>query len=231
MVIPRCTYAVTIGWLILFSCLAIAAPDPGTYREFRLGASTAAVIGRAGAAPRDVQKLHERPALLEELSWRPPYSSGRDSNQGDSVAGIVFSFIDDQLFKMVINYDTRRTEGLTTKDMIGSLTGVYGPPSTAPISAPARSATDSLDAPMIIARWREGDTSITLQQFPYRGGFGLVILSVPLEAVARKAEATAVTIDAREAPAREAARVKAQADAGKAAAEKTRTTNKAAFTP
>jgi hypothetical protein len=38
-------------------------------------------------------------------------------------------------------------------------------------------------------------------------------------------------MDAREAPARDAARAKAQADAEKAAAEKTRTTNKAAFKP
>lgn len=58
-----------------------------------------------------------------------------------------------------------------------------------------------------------------------------MIVSMPLDALARKAQATAVTIDAREAPLREAARAKAQADADKAAAEKTRTTNKATFKP
>lgn len=209
----------------------LAATDPSTYREFRLGASTADVIARAGATPRDVKKLHERPALLEELSWRPPYTIGRDPSERDSVAGIVFSFVDNQLFKMVIDYDRSRTEGLTKDDMIGSLIAVYGPRSTAPGSAPARSAIDSLDTPIVVARWRQGETSIALQQSPYGGGFGLVILSIPLDALARKAQATAVTQDAREAPAREAARAKAQADAEKAAAEKTRTANKAAFKP
>ena len=222
----RSAYVVTVGLIVALASLPLAAADPGTYREFRLGASTADVVARAGAALPDVKKLYERPALLEELSWRPPYATSRDS-----VAGIVFSFVDDQLFRMVIDYDRSRTEGLTKDDMIGSLTAVYGLRSTAPVSAPPRSALDSLDAPTVLARWRQGDTSITLQQSLYGGGYRLVILSVPLEARARKAQATAVTMDAREAPAREAARAKAQADADKAAAEKTRTTNKAAFKP
>jgi hypothetical protein len=77
----------------------------------------------------------------------------------------------------------------------------------------------------------EGDTIVALQQSTYSGGFGLFITSVSLEALARKAQATAMTIDAREAPAREAARAKAQADAARAAEEKTRTTNKETFKP
>jgi hypothetical protein len=98
-------------------------------------------------------------------------------------------------------------------------------------SAPARRASQSLDQATVLARWRHGDTSITLQQSTYGGAFALVILSVPLEALARTAQANAVIQDAREAPAREMARAKAQADADKAAAEKTRTTNKATFKP
>ena len=229
--IARSAFFMTVGLMVASASWPVAAADPETYREFRLGASTADVIARAGAAPQDVKKLHERPALLEELSWRPSYTTTRDSSDGDSVAAIVFSFVDDQLFKMAIDYNRSRTQGLTKEDLIDSLTEVYGPRSTGPGSLPARSAIDSLDTPTALARWRHGDTSITLQQSPYGGGFGLVILSVPLEALARKAQATAVTMDAREAPAREAARAKAQADAEKAAAEKTRTTNKAAFKP
>jgi hypothetical protein len=230
-VIARCASLLTVGLIVVSSSSPVAAADPGTYREFRLGASTADVIARADAAPRDLKTLHARPALLEELSWRPPYTSRLDSDGGDSVAGIVFSFVDDQLFKIAIDYDRSRTEGLTKEDLIASLTAVYGPRSTTAVSPRPQSALDSLDTPTVLARWRQGDTSITLQQSPYSGGFGLVILSVPLDALARKAQATAVTIDAREAPAREAARAKAQAEADKAAAEKTRTTNKAAFKP
>lgn len=229
--IARTFRVVALGVMVLSASWPIAAADPGTYREFKLGAPTADVIARAGAAQRDVRQLHERPALLEELSWRPRYTSGRDPADRDSVAGIVFSFIDNQLFKMVIDYDRTRTEGLTKDDMIASLSAIYGPRSTAPAPAPQRSTIDSLNTPTVLARWREGDTSITLQQSTYGGGFGLVIVSVPLEALARKAQATAVIMDAREAPMREAARAKAQAEAEKAAAEKTRTTNKGTFKP
>jgi hypothetical protein len=231
IVVTRLCRLVTLGLLMLVFAWPLAAADPGTYRQFTLGASTADVMTRAGAAQRDVKKLHERPALLEELSWRTPYTSGRNPADRDSVAGIVFSFIDNRLFKMVIDYDRSRTEGLTKEDMIASLTTMYGPRVTGPASAPARSAIDGLDAAAVVARWRQGDTSIALRQATYGGAFGLVIVSVPLEALARKAQATAVTMDAREAPLREAARAKARADADQAAADKTRTTNKAVFKP
>lgn len=229
--IARHAFFVGVGLIVASVCWPLLAADPGTYREFRLGASTADVLASARAAARDVKTLHERPALLEELSWRPPYTSGRDVDERESVASIVFSFVDNQLFRMLIDYDRSRTEGLTREDMIGALTAVYGPRSTAPASTPARPDVDSLDTPTVLARWRQGDSSIVLQHSSYGGSFRLVILSVPLEALARKAQATAVTLDAREAPAREAARAKAQADADKAAAEKTRTTNKAVFKP
>jgi len=188
------------------------------------------VIARTGATQRDVKTLHERPALLQELSWRPRYATGANSADRDSVAAIVFSFIDNQLFRMVIDYDSRSTEGLTKEDMIASLAAKYGPRSTQrPVAL--RPAFDSLDTPAVIATWRQGDATLMLTQSPYGGGFGLVITSNPLEVLARKAQATAVTMDAREAPAREAARAKEQADAARAAAEKTRTTNKATFKP
>ena len=224
---------VTLIAIVLLSAWAVAAADLGTYREFRLGASTAAVIARSsGAAQRDVKTLHERPALLQELSWRPPYTSTRiPGADRDSISTIGFSFIDDQLFRMAIDYDKSRTEGLTKEDMITSLSEVYGPRSTRPAPAIARPAYESLDTPIVLARWAEGDTTMTLHQSAYGGGFGLVITSVRLEALARKAQATSVTMDAREAPAREAARAKAEADAARAAANKTRTTNKAEFTP
>jgi hypothetical protein len=216
--------------IILLASWPVAAADLGTYREFKIGASTADVIARTGAAERDVKTLHERPALLQELTWRPRYVSGRDSTNRESVATIVFSFMDNQLFRMAVTYDRSSTEGLTNEDMIASLSAMYGPRSTRPPVA-QRPAFDSLDTPTVLATWRQDDVMLTLNQSTYGGGFGLVITSVPLEALARKAQATAVTMDAHEAPARDAARAREQADAARAAAEKTRTTNKATFKP
>jgi hypothetical protein len=229
--LSRCFHRVRFVAVILLASWPVAAADLGTYREFKIGASTADVIARTGAAERDMKTLHERPALLQELSWRPRYVIGRTSADRDSIAAILFSFIDNQLFRMTIDYERGRTEGLTKEDMITSLSEMYGPRSTRQAPIAPRSSYDTLDTPIAIATWREGDATLTLNQSAYGGGFSLVITSLPLEARARKAQATAVTMDAREAPAREAARAKEQADAALATAEKTRTTNKGTFKP
>jgi hypothetical protein len=89
----------------------------------------------------------------------------------------------------------------------------------------------AFDAPTTLAEWRDADTTVTLQQLAYTGTFAVVIATTPEEALARKALAAAIIIDAREAPMRDAARAKEQADAARAAAEKTRTANKAVFQP
>ena len=231
MLLSRWFHRVKLVAIILLASWPVAAADLSTYREVKIGASTAEVIARTSAAERDVKTLHARPALLQELSWRPRYASGRNADDRDSVAAILFSFIDNQLFRMTIDYDRNRTAGLTKEDMIGSLSAMYGPRSTRRAAIVPRSSFDSLDTPTVIATWREGDATVTLNQSPYGGGFSLVITSLPLEALARKAQAAAVTMDTREAPAREAARAKEEADAARAAAEKTRTTNKATFKP
>jgi hypothetical protein len=229
-VLPQCLRRVTVVAIALFASSPVAAADLGTYRAFKIGASTADVIARTGAAQQDLRTLHERPALLQELSWRPRYATGRSSADRDSVAAIVFSFMNNQLFKMAIDYNRSSTQGLTKDDMIASLSAMYGPRSTQrPVVS--RPAVDSLETSTVIALWRQGDSTLTLNQSTYGDAFGLVITSNPLEVLARKAQATAVTMDAREAPAREAARAKEQADAARAAAEKIRTTNKDAFKP
>ena len=229
--LSRCYRRVALVAIVVLASSPVAAADLGSYREFTIRASTADVIARTGAADRDVKTLHERPALLQELSWRPRYAIGRNFSDRESVATIVFSFIDNQLFRMAIDYERSRTEGLTKEDMINSLSAVYGPRSTRPAPTASRPAFESLDTPTVIATWRQGDATLTLNQSPYSGTFSLIITSIALEALARKAQATAVTMDAREAPAREAARAKEQADAARAGAEKTRTTNKDTFKP
>jgi folate-dependent phosphoribosylglycinamide formyltransferase PurN len=70
-----------------------------------------------------------------------------------------------------------------------------------------------------------------LQHAAYGNDFSLLIVAVSLADRARQAQATAVIMDSREAPVREAARAKAQVDAAKAEADKTRTTNKTTFQP
>ena len=50
----------------------------------------------------------------------------------NSIGEMVFSFVDDRLFKMTVVYERGRTTGLTNADMIAALTELYGAPTGQP---------------------------------------------------------------------------------------------------
>ncbi|HLG57004.1 MAG TPA: hypothetical protein VI485_16815 [Vicinamibacterales bacterium] len=209
----------------------MSAGDADQYREFRLGSSAASVSSLTGSNDSALKTLHQRPALLQDLSWSPRYSLKRAIPDVDPVREMVFSFYNDQLFRITVQYDQARTSGLTGDDMIAALTKVYGERLIA--KAPRAARRDASDSPAIdmLAEWQVGDTRVTLHRSAYDVGFGLVVLSVPLEGLARTAAANAVVLDTRESPAREAALLKKQQDDAKVAEEKARATNKGVFRP
>ena len=215
---------------IVLAVSTVSSAELSRYREFELGASVATVTAVTQNAAR-VMILHSRPALLQQLEWRPRYMAGAPQADRDSIGEVVFSFVDDQLFQMSIAYAQDRTSGLTDQDMVGSLTAVYGAPSSPSPRTRTTSSLVALDAPVVIAEWRHADTTVVLQRKEYSESFFLVITSLPLDIIARKAQATAVAMDQREAPAREAALLKKRADDEKVAAERTRSTNKKVFQP
>lgn len=215
---------------IVLAVSTVSSAELSRYREFELGASVATVTAVTQNAAR-VRIVHSRPALLQQLEWRPRYMAGAPQADRDSIGEVVFSFVDDQLFQMSIAYAQDRTSGLTDEDMVGSLTAVYGAPSSPSPRTRTTSSAVALDAPVVIAEWRHADTTVVLQRKEYSDSFFLVITSLPLDTIARKAQATAVAMDQREAPAREAALLKKRADDEKVAAERTRSTNKKVFQP
>ena len=83
--------------IMLGSIVEAASADLATYRAFTLGTSPAEVVALTSSTPSTVKTLSDRPAVLEELSWRLPYKSSEDV---DPVSTITFSFIDQQLFRM-----------------------------------------------------------------------------------------------------------------------------------
>jgi len=213
---------------IVLAVSTVSSAELSRYREFELGTSVATVTAVTQNAAR-VRIVHSRPALIQQLEWRPRYMAGAPQADRDSIGEVVFSFVDDQLFQMSIAYAQDRTSGLTDEDMIASLTAIYGAP-LSPRSRP-RSRAIALDAPLVIAEWRQADATVALQRKPYNESFVLVITSLSLDTIARKAQASAVVMDEREAPAREAALLKKQADDAKVVAERTRSTNKKVFQP
>ena len=157
-----------------------------------------------------------------------------DSNETrkDPVQHITFSFYNDQLFRMAIDYDRQRTEGLTDADMIGALTEVYGPASTPKSRTPSTFVSlIDITSGIPVSQWGNAEYSVVLLRPSFGAGFQVVVTSIPLDALARKADAEAVRLDQRDAPLREIARQKQDADDARASQEKARTANKATFRP
>src|ERR1051325_9789814 len=109
--------AVVSFMVLLFGGSVCDAQDFSTYRGFHLGAD-AQEIGQHIGSPRiDLHVIHQRPVPIEDFEWKVPQWSGM-SIAAESLSAIHFSFYDHQLFRMVVTYDGRKTEGLTSDDLI-----------------------------------------------------------------------------------------------------------------
>jgi hypothetical protein len=219
--------AMSIAWVVISTPL-ISAQDLSRYREFQLGMSLVTVARQAGisAEPR---VLYQRPELIQELMWQPPRVSG-SVPQGDSVRKVLFSFYNDQLFRMVITYERERTEGLTAEDMVEAISTKYGL-STLPSSEIMPSSSRvSNGSDKILAHWEDSHYALNLSS-SYLSTFGLAVLSKRLDALARAATVEAIRLDEQDAPQRETARQQKQTDENRLKQETARRMNKAIFRP
>ena len=218
---------------LILCASAATAQDFGRYRDFELGNAVRAVSTLTGVAESELKPIHQRPALIQELTWRPRRGV-RPSPSGDieSVEQLVFDFYDDRLFRMTVDYDRKQTEGLTDADMIDAISVIYG--SQAGPVAPRRRQTTTPydDLGTRLAEWGSENNSVALyRRSTYATAFRLVITAEPVAAQARSAAARAKALDAREAPQREAARQQKEADDRRAEEEKARSINKPIFRP
>jgi hypothetical protein len=213
--------------VLVVSTALLHAQSRGQYRDFQLGASLDSTASVAGIVTTEPRTLHSRPALIQELQWRRPYPAS------DSVQQITFGFYNDQLSRMVVDYDRDRTAGLTDADLIEALTTVYG----APFKTAGTKAGDGVASQLEqesgtpLARWHGADYSVVLYRSSYAAGFRIVVSSPRLEALSRTAIAQAGRLDERDAPRREIERQRKEAAAALGLQEKARATNKPAFRP
>jgi hypothetical protein len=213
------TLTITALGLVL-STHALQAQDRSRYRDFLLGGDLQSVAALTKMAPSSVKTLHLRPSVIQELEWRPAYF----------VSGLTVSH-DDQLSRMVVDYDRDRTAGLTEADMIAAISKAYGPslPTTKRTQTVVTQIDDESGPP--VARWGDADYAVVLYRSSYPSGFKMIVTSPRLEALSRIAAAEAIRLDQREAPRRELARQKKEVEDARIADEKARATNKAAFRP
>jgi len=209
----------------------LAAQTPFQYRGYALGSSVASVVKISKTREEATETLHERPARIQEHEWRAPYVSA-GTELADPVRDVLFSFYDDQLYQIVVTYDRDRMEGLTNDDLIEAISATYG----VPLLRHARAAQktplgDGSAETTVVAQWEDADSVLTLTRDTYSPQFQLVLISKSLNARARVAIREALRLDTQEAPQRERdLRTKEAADA-RAASQKARVVNKAAFKP
>lgn len=215
---------------LLLSGAAMQGQTAARYREFQLGGSLASVSALTGVAASEAKTLHTRPAVLQELAWRRPYVV-KSAAVADPVQQIAFSFYNDQLFRLVIDYDRDRTEGMTDTDMVDAISTIYGAtlkPSSKPTGG---SPVTDEESGTRVAGWDDRDYTAVLYRSSYASAFRMVVTSVRLNALARTAQAQALRLDERDAPQRERARQQKEADDARTAKEKARVANKAVFKP
>jgi hypothetical protein len=189
----------------------LRAQDLSKYRHFTVGMSLTKLLERTDQKMTDVKMIHNRPALIQELTWWPPNVPGT-SLRPDSVEQILFSFCNGELYKISVTYDRPSTEGLTEADMVKSISAKYGP---ATIVAPEiDSATsdryNSNQKP--VASWEDAQYSFSLVRSSFSDVLGLVVFSKQVNAQAELAIAEAARLDEQEGPKREAERQKKQTD-------------------
>ena len=129
----RSARALGVGAVVIILSTQALSGEAAGYRDYQLGSTLASVAGLTGVSASEAKTVHERPAILQDLQWRRPYTStAGTSAASDPVQEIAFSFYNDQLFRLVIDYDRERTEGLTDADIVAAISGMTAPPSSRP---------------------------------------------------------------------------------------------------
>jgi hypothetical protein len=215
---------------ILFSVSVCSGQELAKYRGFQLGSTTESVLAAIGMKPSDVRTIHTQPAVLEELEWNPQRSFAGQPI-AESLRQIRFSFLNGELYKMIVGYDYLQTEGLTTEDVIDAVSSQFGK-ATVSNAATMVSVSSSVfdDQQRVLALWEDSEYAYSLFR-SYVGSFGLVIVAKQRNSAADTAAAEAVIRERLEAPQKELDR-RAQADQERLASqEKARLVNKPKFRP
>ncbi len=205
-----CRGTISLLMALLFAPL-IHGQDLSKYRNFSFGMSVASVSKQVDLSATELQLVHHRPALIEELTWYPPQPF-EASRPAEPVEKILFSFDNGALYRMLVTYDSSAIKGLTDEDMIRVISAKYGV-ATKPVEQvnfptnPTYSATEK-----VIARWQDDRYSFNLFRSPVSDTFAIVMFDKRLDAQAGVSIAESVQLERQEAPQKEAARVKKEAD-------------------
>jgi hypothetical protein len=215
----------------VLSVPSIRAQDLSRYRDFQLEMSLSKVAEKADLDSAQARVIHERPAVIQELEWRPGASIASTSST-DPVNEILFGFCNNQLYRIVIKYDQDKTDGLTDQDLIEGISAKYGKPTMPDATIISSSSAQKYeDSEKVIARWEDSECSLNLFRSSYRSGYGMIVFSKRLDILAKTSIAESIRLNELEAPQREIEQQRKQDEEKRAAGQKVRPVNKANFQP
>ena len=209
----------------------VSAADLSVYRGLKLGMTLNAAAQVPGTRQTEMRLIHRQPALIQEMDWQPLNSNFSTADRGhtDPVREAVLSFVNGELFRIVVMYDRYKVEGMTPADFVEALSATYGPA----VKTTARIAfhTHYAEATAVLARWEDADYSYNLVNGEDRSTFALILLSKRLDAQAQTAIAQAVRLEVQNAPQVELDKKKQRDEDARTLLEKARTANKLNFRP
>ena len=132
---------------------------------------------------------------------------------GEPVSQVLFSFYNDELYRIAVTYDRDATEGLTDEDMVKAISARYGAGTR--LYPEINFATNDVFARsegMIIARWEDSQNAVNLLRSNNTNSFRLAVFSKRLDAQAVAASTESVKLEKQEAPQREIERQKKEVD-------------------
>jgi hypothetical protein len=204
------------------------AADLSSYRQYTLGSSAAVIAEQTKSEPGTLKVLHKRPALIQSLSWRPPYVGWTD--KAEPVQQVTFQFYQSELYQVVVTYDRYQTEGMTAADMTQAISTLYGKPvSTARVAAASRDLYSEPEE--IVATWEDARYRFDLLVAPSGPSYRLTGVMKKWEKAAAAAIVEGERLDVLDAPRRDAARARENEATRKDKSDKARTVNKPRFKP
>jgi hypothetical protein len=215
---------VNLSFFVLLVSPLLSGADVSAYRGFHFGMSLNAAVRHSAMDPSEVTVAHQRPALIQELKWRP--SRFVAVGDKDPVDQVEFAFLDGLLFRIVVDYDGEKIAGLTTDDLVDGISAQYGA-ATRPGVTAVLSSQFSEEKAQVLARWEDADYSLNLVQLPYSATVKMVMFQKVLNTGAEAAMAEGIRLDTEEAP----GLAKLAEQNAKADLHRNRLVNKAHFRP
>jgi hypothetical protein len=201
-----------IGLLMLLcSSQFVYGQDLSKYRNFSFGMSLAAVSKKVDLDANELQLIHQKPALIQELTWYPPQPFGT-SRAAEPVEKILFSFDNGILYRMLVTYDRSAIKGLTDEDMVRIISAKYGVATkiVAEVNFPTNPSYNPTEK--VIARWENTEYSLNLFRSSAMDTFAIVIFDKQLDSQAAVSIAASVELERQEAPQKEVERAKKETD-------------------